>query len=314
MGNINHMMPSSGTRRNTSTGSNRTTSHAAVWFKTLRAMSYLSRRDNPFTESPWCVNMLAYQALMQRQQHLQLLSHVAQSLTTFAETVPVHDYDIYLQNQMWSLQQQPPYIQWWQSHLQSQPVWTSSRRRQSGACKQSSKLKSRAQAQKSRRRTPNDKSDEGDDAVFKWFIQLVHSEQRRHNQSEQTPNCLLNRRRHPTRKPALLQIGDTRFEKKATRTIHCDRCGNIVTRSSRQKNTTFQRFVCEFAGSYNDNTWADIPSALHRLAWENRLIDATWSCSEFCDVRMTGLPSEKRRLRAQVYALQEEQQAYYIRG
>ena len=271
-----------------------------MWLKTPRAMNHRGKRSIPVTESPWRVNMLAHQALMQQQQHLHLLSHIALLWTALAETV--NSYRIHPRNQTWSFQQQPSCKQWWQSHTNSVPVWTSKERRQSGARKQLSELKNRAQALKPQSSTENDKSDEEDDAVFEWFIQLVHSEQRRNNQPEQTPNCLLNHRRHPTRKPAYLQIGDTRFEKKTTRTIHCDGCGNVVTRSSKRNKTTFQRFMCEFAGSYNDNSWADIPSTLHKLAWENRLIDATWKCSEFCEARMTGLPNEKRQRRAQTWA------------
>ena len=249
---------------------------------------------------------------MQQQHNLHLLSHIAQSWTALAETGPVNGYGIHPQNQMWSLQQQPPCGKWWQAHTNSEPVWTSSKRRQSGARKQLSELKNRAQEQEPQSSTGNDKDDEGDDAVFEWFIQLVHSEQRRNNQPEQTPDCLLNHRRHPTRKPEYLQIGDTRFDRKATRTIHCDRCGNIVTRSSKHNRTTFQRFMCEFAGSYNDNSWADIPSALQKLAWENRIIDATWKCSEFCEARMTGLPNEKRQRRAQTWAWWQEEGPEYL--
>ena len=95
-------------------------------------------------------------------------------------------------------------------------------------------------------------------------------------------------KRLPTRKPEQLSPRDNRFGPKSERIFICDGCGNAVQFSSKQKNTQYFRVQCDFAGSWSDNTWSRLPYTFYRRAWEERLIDATWYCSEICNAPVTG--------------------------
>ena len=104
----------------------------------------------------------------------------------------------------------------------------------------------------------------------------------------------------PTRIPIELPIGDDRFAKKASRRFVCDSCGNIVTFSSMKKGNGVRNH-CEFAGAYLKNEWATIPGELQQRAYAEKLIDATWFCSENCGTKTTGGMKEKRIKRNEDY-------------
>ena len=135
--------------------------------------------------------------------------------------------------------------------------------------------------------------------VIRRFLAAVRSIQEQKNRPVREPTSINRHRRLPHRMPAALPSGDTRFAVRAKRVFVCDGCGNIVPYSQKSKQTVYHRIQCDFAGSYVDNTWTDIPGCLQKQAWEDRLIDATWHCHQFCKAPMTGIRSEERRKRTQ---------------
>ena len=93
--------------------------------------------------------------------------------------------------------------------------------------------------------------------------------------------------------------GDNRFGKKNERVFICDSCHNMVWHSSETQGTQYTRYQCEFAGSWNDSSWIDIPGTLQHRAWELQLIDATWTCHQVCKAEMTGVNPDRRMARPQ---------------
>ena len=73
----------------------------------------------------------------------------------------------------------------------------------------------------------------------------------------------------------------------------------MVWHSSQSGETQYTRYQCEFAGSWNDSSWVDIPGTLQHRAWELQLIDATWTCHQVCRAEMTGVNSAERMARPQ---------------
>ena len=109
---------------------------------------------------------------------------------------------------------------------------------------------------------------------------------------------------HPTKRyrcrgPGFLSEGDNRFGKKKERVFMCDGCGNMVTHSSQSGGTRYTRYQCEFAGSWRDSSWVDLPGPMQYHAWELQLIDATRTCTQECQAAMTGVNPEQRLARAQ---------------
>jgi hypothetical protein len=96
--------------------------------------------------------------------------------------------------------------------------------------------------------------------------------------------------------PLFLPECDDRFnKKKRLRVYACDTCPNLVSYSSWTRCNS-SRALGEFQGSYFDNTWQDsIPGELMKRAYESRLIDCTWSCSEFCGAPPTGVKDRTTR-------------------
>ena len=134
------------------------------------------------------------------------------------------------------------------------------------------------------------------------FLAAVTEAQIKYNKPVKRPHWIHDRfRRFKSRVPPALPSHDSRFAMKRLRKIVCDGCGNIVPYSSMTRRTVFHRIECEFAGSYAEKKWSDIPGELQKRAWEERLIDATWYCSQFCGAEMTGVNTEKRRARADAW-------------
>ena len=138
-----------------------------------------------------------------------------------------------------------------------------------------------------------------DREVIRRFLEAVRATQERNQLDFREPTSINRDRRLPHRMPAVLPAGDTRFETRANRVFVCDGCGNIVPYSRKSQHTFYHRILCDFAGSYMDNTWTDIPGCLQKQAWEDRLIDATWHCYQFCRAPMTGVRTEERMQRTQ---------------
>ena len=109
-----------------------------------------------------------------------------------------------------------------------------------------------------------------------------------------------------TRTPPMLREDDNRFDRKRDRLIVCDGCGSAVRQSSKQRKTTYERSTCEIAGSFRDATRKEIPGALRRRAWEEKIIDATWLCHERCKAPMTAGNLEARKARAAAWRLAQE--------
>ena len=102
----------------------------------------------------------------------------------------------------------------------------------------------------------------------------------------------------PKRIPETLCERDRRFDSKAKRVFVCDGCGTTVRFSSQRRGTTYSRVDCDFAGSFKDNTWAGIPNSLRERAWQERIIDASWYCHQFCGFRLTGKNEANRLARS----------------
>ena len=54
----------------------------------------------------------------------------------------------------------------------------------------------------------------------------------------------------------------------------------------------------DFAGSYLQDDWKDIPGEMQEKAWKAGLIDATWHCTETCHATVTNGDVKKRMIRA----------------
>jgi hypothetical protein len=114
--------------------------------------------------------------------------------------------------------------------------------------------------------------------------------------------------------PLYLPECDARFHKKKTLRVYaCDTCDNIVSYSSWTRCNS-SRALGEFQGSYVDNSWQDsIPGELLERAYESRLIDCTWSCTQFCGAPPTGV--KDRTTRTQKWQRQQqENQAWSSRS
>ena len=142
---------------------------------------------------------------------------------------------------------------------------------------------------------------DSDEYAIKSFLHDVSSVQRRYKQPVRAPACITPSSRLPSRLPPMLPDEDNRFGMKSSRVFVCDGCGNVVRFSGQKRQTAYQRIHCDFAGSYYDSSWADIPGVLQRRAWEERLIDATWFCTQFCHAPMTGVNTEQRLARAEAW-------------
>jgi hypothetical protein len=99
-----------------------------------------------------------------------------------------------------------------------------------------------------------------------------------------------------TMRPPFLPDGDDRFNKSKTqRTYACDSCGNLVSFSS-WKRCKSLRAHGEFQGSYIDKSWAiNVPGELMVRAYNERLIDCTWQCTQFCKAAPTGVKDRTSR-------------------
>ena len=113
------------------------------------------------------------------------------------------------------------------------------------------------------------------------------------------PNSIQRMKLLATCVPPTLPQGDKRFaEKKKDCAFVCDRCKEIVHFSSFTKGTDpWRRNDCEFAGSYTDGTWSDIPAPLRRQAHDMRLINAIWTCTKFCGAEKTKGQRDPRNAR-----------------
>ena len=143
-----------------------------------------------------------------------------------------------------------------------------------------------------------------DERCYREFMNRVHEVQRKGYKPVKIPACISLRKRLPFRSPATLPPGDNRFDVKAKRVFVCDRCRNIVRLSSTNRGGNFHRIHCDFAGSYRCNDWRDIPGELQELAWQERLIDATWHCTGVCGAPMTGNNREKRLARTKASCIE----------
>ena len=113
----------------------------------------------------------------------------------------------------------------------------------------------------------------------------------------------------PSRMPARLAEEDDRFhEKKKERVFVCDTpwCNQVVRFSS--KLTQYKRAECEFAGSFSDHGWHDLPAALRKEAWEERFINATWHCSHLCSADVTLNEEQNRKRNDRIRRFQQFQQ------
>ena len=120
----------------------------------------------------------------------------------------------------------------------------------------------------------------------------------------------------PSRMPARLAEEDERFhEQKKQRVFVCDTpgCKQVVRFSSKLNKTGCKRAECEFAGSFSDHGWHDLPAALRKEAWEERFINATWHCHHIClaEVTLNEEQNKKRNDRIRLYQefLQEQAEA-----
>ena len=139
-----------------------------------------------------------------------------------------------------------------------------------------------------------------DTAVVRRFLEAVAECRARLNQPMR-PLRNINEwtKLKPTILPTFLPKNDNRFDVKSARVFICDGCGNMVRFSSKTRRTAYGRIACDFAGSYKDITWSDIPGVLQRRAWEERVIDATWLCHQVCGAPMTGVNPDARRARTE---------------
>ncbi len=111
---------------------------------------------------------------------------------------------------------------------------------------------------------------------------------------------------YATTLPIFIPAWDSRFKKeKKDRVYQCDTCPHIVSYSSWTRCNS-SRALGEFQGSYTDHSWQDsIPGELLQQAYESRLIDCTWSCTEFCGALPTGV--KDRVTRPQIWRDQQQE-------
>ena len=127
-------------------------------------------------------------------------------------------------------------------------------------------------------------SNEDEKQAIANFIQLFHFWNRDNPEPKPFPQSIQKFKLLPTCVPEALPEGDDRFaERKKERVFVCDVCGETVRFSSFKKGTDpWRRTDCEFAGSFSDRSWDDIPAPLRRRAYDMRLINASWTCTRFC--------------------------------
>ena len=100
----------------------------------------------------------------------------------------------------------------------------------------------------------------------------------------------------PTKMPQSLPDGDDRFNKrKNDRVFVCDGCGVLVSFSSRSKGTGW-RYQGEFQGSWQDHSWKDnVDGSLLKQAYELRMLDCRWYCTQFCGAEPSGVKDRMSR-------------------
>ena len=130
-------------------------------------------------------------------------------------------------------------------------------------------------------------SRESAEAVRLHLLEKFHQWNIDNKEKKSVPRCLLleGQTLLPSRMPARLAEEDERFhEKKKQRVFVCDTpgCKQVVRFSSTLNKTECKRSECEFAGSFSDHGWHDLPAALRKEAWEERFINATWHCAHLC--------------------------------
>ena len=135
------------------------------------------------------------------------------------------------------------------------------------------------------------------------FMRTFRAWNARNVQPKPEPQSILNGRLLPQRVAETLPPEDQRFHPdKKQRVFICDGCGDRVIFSSRLKRSWYQRSQCDgFAGSFLDRTWDDIPGPLRGMAWDMRLIDATWHCHYYCKADMTWGQTQARNHRTAAY-------------
>ena len=101
---------------------------------------------------------------------------------------------------------------------------------------------------------------------------------------------------YPTKMPKSLPDGDDRFNKVKSDRVHvCDGCGALVSFSSRSRGTG-DRVHGEFQGSWHDNSWVgNVDGSLLKQAYEMRLIDCRWYCTQFCGAPPSGVKDRMSR-------------------
>ena len=125
--------------------------------------------------------------------------------------------------------------------------------------------------------------------VLSAFAEKVNAYLRAGNRERmEMPECSMQRQLPLQRTPSRLDPRDKRFKKRDQRLFVCDRCGNVVTRSSANQGTAHSRLQCEFAGGWVNQSWKQTPRKFQERAWDLGLIDATWLCSQFCGQEPTG--------------------------
>ena len=159
-------------------------------------------------------------------------------------------------------------------------------------------------------------SRESAEDVRQHLLEKFHKWNIDHEEKRPVPRCLSleGQTLLPSCMPARLSKDDDRFnEKKKERVFVCDTpwCKQVVRFSS--KRTQYQRAECEFAGSFSDHSWHDLPAALRKEAWEARFIDATWHCHHICsaEVTLNEEQNKKRndRIRRHQKVLEEQAEA-----
>ena len=116
------------------------------------------------------------------------------------------------------------------------------------------------------------------------------------------PASIRNMRLLPLRTPHTIHRDDDRWNvSKKKQKFICDQCHAAVSFSRRNDDTIFCRADCEFAGSYVDNSWSDLPTNLRETAWRMCLIDATWHCRAECGAKVTEGQKQQRNKRTAAY-------------
>ena len=98
------------------------------------------------------------------------------------------------------------------------------------------------------------------------------------------------------RMPRNIPAIDDRFNKcKKHRIYACDGCDNVVCYSTSSKYKP-GRARGEFQGCYDDQSWdRNVPGELLFPAYQDRLINCTWRCVQFCGALPTGVKDRVSR-------------------